>query len=192
VSTPLPATDTSGVSQDLPGPGLWEIDPAHSSVEAVARHMMVTKVRGRFKSFSGTISVGDTPEESSADVTIDAGSIDTDEPSRDEHLRSGDFLDVANHPTLDFAGRSVRHLEGPRYEVEGYLTIRGVTRPVTLDVEYLGKSTDPWGQERALFSARAQLDREQFGITWNQALEAGGVLVSRKLGVEIEVSAVRR
>lgn len=181
-----------GVSLELPEPGTWEIDPAHSSIEAVARHMMVTRVRGHFASFSGTITVAEQPEQSRIEATIDAASIDTREPKRDEHLRSPDFLDVDNHPTITFTSRRVTPAGDHRFEVEGDLTIRGVTRQVTLDVEYHGTTTDPWGQQRALLSARTRLSRDDFGMTWNQALEAGGVLVSKHLDVEIEISAVRR
>lgn len=175
---------------EAPEAGTWAIDPAHSSVEAIARHLMVAKVRGRFGSYEGEIVVGDTPEDSSVEVTIDAASIDTGETKRDEHLRSPDFLDVENHPTLTFRSTDVHRTGERTLEVAGDLTIRGATRPVTLDVEYLGVTRDPWGNTRAAFSATTEIDREEFGITWNQALETGGVMVGRKLKVELEVSAV--
>lgn len=175
---------------EAPRAGTWTIDAAHSSVEVIARHLMLAKVRGRFGSFAGEIVVGDTPEDSGVEVTIDAASIDTGEPKRDEHLRSPDFLDVENHPTLTFRSTEVRRTGERTLEVDGDLTIRGVVRPVTLDVEYLGVTQDPWGNTRAAFSATTEIDREEFGITWNQALETGGVMVGRKLKVELEVSAV--
>lgn len=175
---------------EAPRAGTWTIDAAHSSVEVIARHLMLAKVRGRFGSFAGEIVVGDTPEDSSVEVTIDAASIDTGETKRDEHLRSPDFLDVENHPTLTFRSSGARRTSERTLEVDGDLTIRGVARPVTLDVEYLGVTQDPWGNTRAAFSATTEIDREEFGITWNQALETGGVMVGRKLKVELEVSAV--
>lgn len=175
---------------EAPRAGTWTIDAAHSSVEVIARHLMLAKVRGRFGSFAGEIVVGDTPEDSGVEVTIDAASIDTGEPKRDEHLRSPDFLDVENHPTLTFRSSGARRTGERTLEVDGDLTIRGVVRPVTLDVEYLGVTQDPWGNTRAAFSATTEIDREEFGITWNQALETGGVMVGRKLKVELEVSAV--
>lgn len=175
---------------EAPRAGTWTIDAAHSSVEVIARHLMLAKVRGRFGSFAGEIVAGDAPEDSGVEVTIDAASIDTGEPKRDEHLRSPDFLDVENHPTLTFRSSGARRTGERTLEVDGDLTIRGVVRPVTLDVEYLGVTQDPWGNTRAAFSATTEIDREEFGITWNQALETGGVMVGRKLKVELEVSAV--
>ncbi len=175
---------------EAPRAGTWTIDAAHSSVEVIARHLMLAKVRGRFGSYEGEIVVGDTPEDSGVEVTIDAASIDTGEAKRDEHLRSPDFLDVENHPTLTFRSTEARRTGEETLEVDGDLTIRGVARPVTLDVEYLGVTQDPWGNTRAAFSATTEIDREEFGITWNQALETGGVMVGRKLKVELEVSAV--
>jgi len=123
-------------------------------------------------------------------VTIDAGSIDTREPKRDEHLRSQDFLDVATYPTLSFVGTAAER-RGDRFEIRGELSLRGVTRPVLLEAELGGFGKDPWGNERAAFSARASIDREQFGLTWNQLLEAGGVLVGTKIEIEVEIEAVK-
>jgi len=132
--------------------------------------------------------VGDSPETSAVAVSIDAGSIDTGVPDRDAHLRSPDFLDAEHHPTLDFASKTVR-ASGDGWQVEGELTIRGTTRPVTLHLAYLGLATDPWGNDKALFSATTTIDREEFGLTWNQALEAGGWLVGRKVDIGLEVQA---
>lgn len=174
----------------LPQTGTWTLDPAHTVIGASVRHLMAAKVRGQFKAFSGTISMGDTPEESSVQVSIDAASIDTGVEDRDNHLRSADFLDVENHPTLEFVSTEVRR-SGDNYEMEGELTMRGVTRPVTLDVSYLGLMTDPWGNDKALFSASGTINREDWGLTWNQALEAGGWLVGKNIDIELEVQAAK-
>jgi polyisoprenoid-binding protein YceI len=171
----------------LPAAGTWSIDTAHSSVEAVVRHLVVSRVRGRFASFSGTVQIGDDVTDSSLDVSIDAASIDTGVEDRDQHLRSADFLDVDTHPTITFRSTQVQHVDGDRWQVPGELTIRGETRPVTLDVEFLGRQTDPWGNDKAAFEARTTIAREDFGITWNQALETGGVLVGKELTVELLV-----
>jgi len=175
----------------LPDTGTWNIDPTHSVLSARVRHLVAAKVRGTFKAFSGTITVGDTPETSSVRVAIDASSIDTGAADRDAHLRSPDFLDVETYPTIDFVSTAVRPRRGTSYAVDGDLTIRGVTKPVTLDMEYGGLVSDPWGGTRAVFSAETKIDREAWGMTWNQALETGGWLVGKSLDVEIEVEAVR-
>jgi polyisoprenoid-binding protein YceI len=176
---------------DLPAAGEWAIDRSHSSVEFSVRHLMVAKVRGHFAHFAGTIRVAEAPQESQVEVTVDAASLDTGDPQRDEHLRSPDFLDVERYPTLTF--RSAR-LEGAgrQFRLHGELTIRGATRPVAVDVEYLGVVVDPWGRQRAVFSAATEIDREDFGLTWNAALETGGVLVGRNVRIEAEVEAVRQ
>lgn len=176
---------------ELPGAGTWKIDPSHSSVEFTARHLMVAKVRGRFGEFSGAVHVAEVPEESSVEVTIDASSIDTREDRRDAHLRSQDFFDVDNHPAITFRGAGLRRTGDMRFELPGELTIRGVARPVTLQVDYGGLTLDPWGNSRAAFSAKTEIDREGFGLTWNQALETGGVLVGKQVKIEIEIEAVR-
>jgi polyisoprenoid-binding protein YceI len=170
----------------------WNIDASHSNLQFSVRHLVITKVRGAFRSYGGTLELdeNDSLGLAEVDVSIDAASIDTAEPKRDEHLRSSDFLDVAAHPTLRFESRSIAR-EGARYRVSGDLTIRGVTRTVVLDAEFQGRGKDPWGGQRAAFSARTSIDREEFGLTWNQALEAGGVLVGTKIDIEIEVQAVK-
>lgn len=178
-------------SEGLPLAGTYRIDPSHSMVEAVARHLMVTKVRGRFSRFSGEIVVGDRPQESSVEVTVDAASIETSDEQRDAHLRSADFLDVENHPTVEFRSRAVEMVGDDRLRVTGDLTIRGVTRPVVLDATFDGPFSDPWGGQRIGFSARTEIDREDWGLTWNVALESGGVLVGRKVQIELTVSAVK-
>jgi polyisoprenoid-binding protein YceI len=174
----------------VPGPGTYTFDPAHTEVGFWARHLMVTKVRGRFNQVSGTIEVGDTPEASSVDVTIGAASIDTDNEGRDEHLRSPDFLDVERFPHLRYRSTRVERTGETTGRIEGELTIRDVTLPVTLDAEFNGMSTDPWGKVHTAFSATAEVDREAFGMTWNQALETGGVLVGRTVKIELEVQLV--
>ena len=186
------ATARSSEAVQVPEPGIWDIDPAHSSVGAVARHLMVTKVRGRFTSFSGQLTIGETPEQSSVVATIDASSIDTAEPRRDEHLRSADFLDAENYPTLEFRSTEVERTSDTSLRMGGELTIRGVTRPVSLDVSYLGLLADPFGNNKAVFSAETEIDREEWGMTWNAALETGGVLVGKKLKIELEIQAVRK
>lgn len=169
----------------LPAAGTWAIDPAHSSVEASIRHLMVSKVRGRFASFSGTVEVAEDIRDTKLDVSIDAASVDTGVEDRDGHLKSEDFLDVENHPHITFHSETAQHVEGDQWQVPGQLTIRGVTRPVTLDVEFLGIQTDPWGNDKAAFEATTELNREDFDITWNAALESGGVLVGKSLNVEL-------
>lgn len=170
----------------LPQTGTWVIDPSHSAIEFVVRHLVVAKVRGRFAAFSGTVTVADPIEDSRVEVTIEAASFTTDDEQRDGHVRSADFLDVENHPALTFVGSAPRR-EGAGWVVPGELTIRDVTRPVELAVEPLGLVVDPWGNTKAGFSASTEIDREAFGITWNQALEAGGVLVSNTVRIELEV-----
>lgn len=176
---------------ELPAAGVWEIDPQHSTVEFVVRHML-TKLRGRFDDFSATIRVGERPDESSVQAVIQAASINSGAPQRDEHLRSADFLDAADRPTIGFRSESVRQTGPSTLEVTGPLTIRDVTREVTLEVEYLGQVRDPWGGQRASFSAATEIDRDAFGATWNVVLEAGGFLVGKKVRVELEIEAVRQ
>jgi polyisoprenoid-binding protein YceI len=164
----------------VPEAGTYQIDPSHSVVEFVVRHLGLAKVRGRFNDFTGTVEVGDDPADSRVDVTIDAASIDTRDPKRDEHLRSADFLDV----------EAVRR-RGEGWQVDGDLTIRGATRPVTLDLEFEGAVQDPWGMARIGCSATTEVDREEFGLTWNQALETGGFLVGKQVRIELSVEATR-
>lgn len=175
---------------EAPAPGTWQFDQAHTTLMAEARHLMVTKVRGRFTDFTGTIHVAEVPEDSFVEVGIKAASIDTGNPDRDAHLRSPDFLDVVNHPTLTFRSTGVELGDGPEFRVPGELTIRGITRPLILQAEYLGATIDPWGNTRVGFSATTEIDREEFGMTWNVALETGGVLVSKKIKIELEVQAI--
>ncbi len=188
VSTDTAVREIDGVR--LPQAGDWVIDPAHTSIEAVARHMVVTKVRGRFEEFSGTIHIDEDPTKSWVEVAIKAASINTNAPDRDAHLRSPDFLNADEYPELIFKSTRLSHKRDSRFEVVGDLTIRGKTQPVTLEVEFGGVVTDPFGQTKALFSATTKLERETWGMNWNQALEAGGVLVSKSLDIDIDVQAV--
>jgi polyisoprenoid-binding protein YceI len=176
---------------ELPAAGTWHIDASHSGVSFSARHLMVAKVRGRFGSFQGAVNIGDVADDSSVAVTIDAASIDTRDEKRDAHLRSGDFLDVENHPTLSFTSTGFTRTGESTFQLPGDLSIRGVTKPVVLDVDYEGTTLDPWGNTRAVFSARTQIDREDWGLTWNVALETGGVLVGKIITIELEVEAVK-
>jgi polyisoprenoid-binding protein YceI len=178
-------------STKAPEAGTWAVDSAHTTIGVAARHLMFTKVRGSFKNFTGTILIGAQPGDSSVDVTIDAASIDTGVADRDGHMRSPDFLDVANHPTIEFRSTKVREVGQEHFEVDGSLTIRGVSRPVTLAMTYLGLVADPWGNQKAMFSAATEIDREDWGLTWNAPLEAGGWLVSKSLQVELEVQAAK-
>jgi len=168
----------------------WNIDASHSNLQFSVRHMVISKVRGAFERFNGSFELDDANAPSNVVVTIDASSIQTREPKRDEHLRSKDFLDVETYPTLSFVGKSAER-RGDHYEIRGELSLHGVTRPVVLDAEFQGLGKDPWGGERAAFSARTTVDREAFGLHWNQVLEAGGVLVGTKIEIEIEVEAVK-
>ena len=178
--------------REAPPAGTWQIDPSHSEIQFSVRHMMISKVRGRFREFAGTIEIGERPEDSRVDVVIEAASIDTRDRTRDEHLRSADFLDVERFPEVRFTSTSAGPGEKDRWDVTGDLTVRDVTRPVVLHVEFSGGTVDPWGNLRAGFLADAEIDREEFDITWNHALEAGGFLVGRGVRVEIDVEAIRR
>ena len=178
---------------EVPAAGAYALDASHSQVGFAVRHLMVSKTRGRFSDFAGTIQIGENPLESSVEVTIQAASIDTRDEQRDGHLRSGDFFDAEAYPTLSYASRSVRPAgKDGQYVVEGDLTIKGVTQPVPLELTFEGGATDPWGGVRVGFSAKAELDREAFGLSWNQALETGGVLVGKKVTIEIEAEAVKQ
>ena len=184
------ATATKGETVTVPA-GTWTIDPAHSSAEFVARHLMVSKVRGRFGEFSGAIEVADDPTESTARATITAASVTTGDDTRDGHIRSADFFDVENFPTIEFASTGIEQ-KGSDWLVHGDLTIRGITNPVTLKAEFYGLTTDPWGNERIGFSATTTVDRESWGLTWNQALETGGVLLSKDVKLELEIQAIHK
>jgi polyisoprenoid-binding protein YceI len=171
----------------------WQVDSAHSTVNLAVRHMVISKVRGRFAKWSARLQL-DTTElsRSSVEVDIEAASIETGVAERDAHLRSPDFLDVAKYPTLRYRSRRVEAVSRDRLRVIGDLTIRDVTREVVLDVDYGGQGRDPWGNIRVGFTATASINRKDFGLTWNQALETGGVLVADKVDIEIELEAIRQ
>ena len=176
----------------LPQTGTYAIDASHSHVGFKVRHLMVSKVRGRFADFDGSITIAEDPLESSVEVTVQLASIDTRDEQRDGHLRGGDFFDIEQNPTMTFRSTGVRQVAEGRFDVEGELTLLGTTRPLVLHTTFDGSAADPWGGQRAAFSATAELDREDFGLTWNQALETGGVLVGKKVEIELEVEAVRQ
>ena len=171
--------------------GVWTIDPGHAEVGFVGRHFGLTKVRGRFTGIDGTVVVADDITESTIDVAIDMSTVNSGDTARDDHLRSGDFFDVVNHPSGHFRSTGIT-LDGGSGTINGDLTLKGVTRAVSLDAEFLGAVVDPWGGERAVFSASTTIDREDWGLTWNMILDAGGVLVSKKIQLEIEVELVRQ
>ncbi len=171
----------------------WQVDGAHSSVNLTVRHMVISKVRGRFTRWNAKLALDSTDlTRSSVEVQIDAASIETGVADRDNHLRSPDFLDVQKYPAIAYRSRRVEAVSPDRLRVVGDLTIRNVSREVVLDVEYGGQGKDPWGNQRVGFTATASLNRRDFGLTWNQALETGGVLVADKVDVEIELQAIRQ
>ncbi len=172
--------------------GRWTVDPSHSRVGFVARHAMVTKVRGAFNEFEGTATVdGEDFSRSEVAVTIQATSIDTRNEARDGHLRSNDFLDMDRHPEITFRSTSVTATGPAAFDVTGDLTIKGTTHAVTVPFEFEGAATDPFGNARAGFEGSVEIDREDYGVTWNAALETGGVLVSKKITLEFEISAIK-
>ncbi len=182
----MSATETTTTRTDLT-PGSWTVDPAHSELGFVARHLMVSKVRGQFTDFSGIVTVGEDLASSSAEVTVAMGSIDTRSADRDGHLRSADFFDVENHPEMTFRSTS---FDGTT--LEGELTIKDVTKPVTLDVEFNGLATDPWGNTKAGFELTGTINRKDWGLEWNVALEGGGVLVGDKITLVIDVQLLKQ
>jgi polyisoprenoid-binding protein YceI len=171
----------------------WEIDSSHSSLHFSVRHLVIAKVRGLFARWSGTVQVPDGDfSRATVAVTIDASSIDTRVADRDAHLKSADFLDVARHPELRFVGRRVQARSGAEVDVVGDLTIKGITHEAVLRVEQHGHAKDPWGNVRAGFTAKTSIDRKDFGLTWNQVLETGGVMVGDRVEIEAEIEAVKQ
>ncbi len=172
--------------------GTWTIDPTHTRLGFVARHAMVTKVRGQFDEFAGTLVIdAANPTASTAQVTVQLASINTGTPDRDAHLRSADFFDVENNKEMTFTSTTVKQ-DGDAFVMLGDLTIKGVTRPVELELEPTGVATDPFGNVRAGFEGETEISRKDFGLTWNVALEAGGVLVSDKIKIQLDVSAIQQ
>jgi polyisoprenoid-binding protein YceI len=174
----------------------WKLDPAHSSIEFSVKHMMITTVHGRFKTAEATVVIDDRhPEYSSVLATIEATSVDTGAPDRDTHLRSADFFDVAAYPSITFRSQRVAGAhakEGDKFELEGELTIRDTTLGITLDCVFEGQGTDPWGNTRVAFAADGELDRRDWGLRWNQAIETGGMLVANKVRIHIDAQCVQQ
>src|SRR3954449_544880 len=181
-------TDLSALS-----PGTWNVDPAHSTVGFVARHLMITKVRGRFTDFSGVIEVGPDPLQSTVRATVDLASITTGDEARDAHLRSADFFDTegGDSPTMSFVSTGLKDDDGD-YVLFGDLTVKGVTRQVEFALDFEGVNTDPWGNTKAGFTAETEISRKDFGLEWNVALETGGVLVSDKVKVQLDIQAAKQ
>jgi len=170
----------------------WKIDPVHSNVEFAGKHLMISTVKGLFSDVEGEIVIADgDPSKSSVTASLEAASINTRTGQRDDHLRSADFLDAANFPKITFKSTRITG-DSSDFKVTGDLTIRGVTRPITLDVTNEGAGKDPWGGDRIAFSATTKLDRRDFGLTWNQAIEAGGVMVGNDVKISIDVQAVKQ
>ncbi|WP_270887298.1 YceI family protein [Pedococcus sp. 5OH_020] len=170
---------------DIPA-GTWSIDAAHSELGFVARHLMVTKVRGSFKEFEGTVKVGDAIADSQVTATAQIASIETGSADRDAHLKSADFFDAENNPTMSFVSTEVTE-----DSLTGNLTIKGITKPVTFDLEFTGLATDPWGNQKAGFEATTEINRKDWGLEWNVALEGGGVLVSEKIKLNLDIQLTK-
>lgn len=185
-----PSEDLTRVidGRSVPGPRRWAFEAGNSEIAFSVKHLMISRVRGSFKEFSGLIEIADRPEDSTAKVSIVAASIDTGLEFRDRDMRGADFLDVEQYPTLEFTSTELKAADGD-WELTGDLTIAGCTRPITLAVEFQGAATDPWGHHKAVFSAKTELVREDFGLTYNKAIEGGGVLIGSTIKVEIEVQA---
>lgn len=170
----------------------WKIDPTHSNVEFAVRHLMITTVRGRFAKVEGTVVTDDAdPTKAEVDVTIDVNSIDTREPQRDTHLKSADFFDAEKYPSIAFKGSRVTDVQGDTFKLVGDLTMHGVTREVTLDVTSEGRGKDPWGGDRAGYSATTKVNRSDFGLTWNQVLETGGIAVGDEIKISLDLELVK-
>jgi polyisoprenoid-binding protein YceI len=171
----------------------WNLDLAHSELAFKVRHMMITNVKGEFRKFDAGIAANGTDfSNASIDVTIDAPSISTNDETRDNHLKSADFFDVANHGTLTFQGKSFKKVDDDEYKLTGILTIKGISKEVTLDVEFGGINKDPWGNEKVGFSVEGKINRKDFGLNWNAALETGGVLVGEEVKISAEVQFVKQ
>ena len=176
----------------IPGAGTYVLDAAHNRIGFVARHLMVSKVRGNFGVATATITIGEDPLQSSVTATIQTGSVFTGQPDRDNHLRTSDFFEVEKYPTIEYRSTGIKSFDGNGFILEGELTIKGITRRVDLLVEFEGAGRSPYGQDVFGFSATAEVDREDWGLTWNVALESGGVMVGKKVKIEIEGEAIRQ
>jgi polyisoprenoid-binding protein YceI len=171
----------------------WVIDPTHSEILFKVKHLMITNVKGEFRKFEATLqSIGDDFSKASANVKIDASSVFTNNNDRDNHLRSADFFDVENHAELSFEGTSFTKLDDENYQLKGLLTIKGISKEVSLDVEFGGVNKDPWGNQKAGFSLSGKINRKDWGLNWNAALETGGVLVSDEVKINAEVQFVKQ
>jgi polyisoprenoid-binding protein YceI len=182
--TTAPVRVLNGV--ELPAAGTWKVDPGHAEVAFIGRHFMLTKVRGRFTGVEGTVTVGDDPADSRVSVTIDMATVNSGDDARDTHLKSGDLFDVETYPKATFESTSVSW-DGVEGTVSGELTIKDVSKPVTLTIEYLGYAEDPWNNRKAVFSAKSRINREDWGVTWNMPLARGGLLVSKEIDLEFEI-----
>jgi polyisoprenoid-binding protein YceI len=171
-------------------PGVWNVDPSHSIVGFTARHLMITKVRGRFTSFTGTVTVPENPLDSKVEAHVDLGSVTTGDDQRDAHLKSADFFNIDQHPTMTFSSTGIKETGGD-YLLTGDLTVAGKTRSVDFDLSFDGVQKDPWGGTRAGFTAEAEISRKDWEMTWNVALETGGVLVGDKVKIELDVELVK-
>jgi polyisoprenoid-binding protein YceI len=173
----------------LPTPGTWVIDTAHSTVSFVVRHLMLSKVRGRFNKFEGTIEVAEAPADSKVEATIDAASLDTGDPARDGHVKSADFLDVETYPTFTFTGSGPVQKAGAKFSITGDLTVRGITKPITLEAEFHGVVTHHLMGTRMGISATGEIHREDFGVVYNETLETGGFVLGKTLTLDLEIEA---
>jgi polyisoprenoid-binding protein YceI len=183
----------SQVQTQLPTATVWAIDPAHSEVGFAVKHLMFATVKGVFRNFNGKIVLNEQNlAASSIEAEIDVSSIDTRQEQRDAHLRSPDFFDAENFPSMTFRSTKLERVDDGHYRAAGELTIRGVTREVVLDVEEMGRGGDPWGGQRIGYSATTKINREDFGLTWNQVLETGGVAVSREVKISVDVEVVKQ
>jgi len=171
-------------------PGTWNIDPVHSSVGFVARHLMVSKVRGRFNKFSGTLTIAEDPLKSKVEASAHVASISTGDETRDGHLKSADFFDLEKYPTIDLVSTGIDK-DGDDYVLHTNLTVNGVTKPVDFELEFEGVSPDPWGGTRAGFEAEAEISRKDWGLEWNMVLETGGLVIGDKVKIEIDAQAVK-
>ncbi|MHB9150924.1 MAG: YceI family protein [Thermoleophilia bacterium] len=183
------ANATTATAASIAPVGTWQVDPAHSSIGFEVKHMMIATVRGRFDDFEGSLSLDETGEARVQGV-IRTASINTNEPQRDGHLRSADFFDAETYPEIQFSSQRIEHVRDDRYRITGNITIKDVTREIVLDAEAEGVGTDPWGNQRAAVRAVGELDRTDFGLRWNQALETGGILVGEKVRLVVDISAV--
>lgn len=185
-------SDTSTTPSALAAltPGAWTVDPSHSTVSFVARHLMVSKVRGSFGTFEGVLTITEDRLQSKVEATVDVASVNTGDEGRDGHLKSGDFFEVETYPTWKLVSTSISP-KGGDYVLVADLTIKAVTKSVEFSLEFDGVATDPWGNTKAGFSAETEISRKEFGLEWNVALETGGVLVGDKVKIQLDIQAVR-